>query len=256
MKQLLSFRHTVLLGISLILTALFVFSACSDQSGEYPVVIANFTFDQQPTSVVCLNDSVADVLLTCGYCDRITVRSDECTQEELSHIPSAGTCSNPDIHPDVVFSDKSLDAGIRSELERSHIKILNMAPASDIDELKQLYRNVCAVIDGKNQGRTHGEDAVNTVISTLDSMQNHISDDSLVEKTACYLYDLNGRAADDNTFAGKLFEYANVINVCSVPSTSGNIEKLRLSDPQYIFCALGLISSKSMHWNFSVREKV
>ena len=64
--------------------------------GEYPVSIAGYTFDRQPKSIVCLDDSVADILIACGYADLIKARSEQCTQEELEDIATVGSEKEPD----------------------------------------------------------------------------------------------------------------------------------------------------------------
>ena len=90
-------------------------AACSSGSeGGYPVNIAGYSISSKPSSVVCLSDNVADILITCGYADAIKARSDECTQKELADVPSVGSKSNPNIQkiesvsPGVVFSDNTV----------------------------------------------------------------------------------------------------------------------------------------------------
>ena len=64
---------------------------------EYPVKIAGYTFEKKPESIVCLDDSVADILIACGYADMIKARSEECTQEEIEDIQTVGKENTPDM---------------------------------------------------------------------------------------------------------------------------------------------------------------
>lgn len=221
--------------------------ACSSQNGgEYPVKIANYTFYEKPDSIVCLNDSVADILIACGYSERISARSDECTQPEISGVPSVGPKNKPnskkilEASPDVVFADKTLDSDVKQSLEENHTNVLTMVSAENGDELTKLYESICAVADGNKSGRENGAEKSKSILLTMDDLQRIIPESEIVV-TACYLYNLDGEAANDSTMSGKLFSYANATNVCAARSTpEENISKLKLSNPDFIFCARGL----------------
>ncbi len=232
---------------SLLLAAamLFALAACSNGDSEYPVKIANYTFTEKPKSIICLNDSVADILIACGYADRITARSDECTQQELKDVPSVGTQSRPnsqkilDINPDVIFADKNLVEETRKKIEAYDIKVLTIADAATAEDVRMLYTNIGAVVDGDKTGRKKGEDSADSVLLTLDDLQRLVPERE-VETTACYIYDISGTSANKDTFSGQYFDYANAINICENTSGSNMIDTIKLSDPQYIFCAIGL----------------
>ena len=221
--------------------------ACSAQnSGEYPVKLANYTFTEKPDSIVCLSDSVADILIACGYSDRITARSDECNQPEISAAPTVGSKNRPnsqkivDVNPDVVFADKTLDSEVKTRLEESKVRVLTMMPAENGDELTMLYENICALTDGNKSGRENGAEKSKSILLTMDDLQRIIPESQMVV-TACYLYNLDGAAASDSSFDGKLLSYANATNVCAAKGTpEENLDKIKLSNPDYIFCAAGM----------------
>ena len=56
-----------ILTLLLSLMLLFSFAGCqSDDMNEYPVILANYTITEKPESIVCLSDSVADILCEMG----------------------------------------------------------------------------------------------------------------------------------------------------------------------------------------------
>lgn len=236
-----------LFAVMLVVSMIFCFSACSDSSkDEYPVKIASYTFNEKPDSVVCLSDSVADILIACGYAESINARSDECTQDEISSLPSVGTKAKPntqkiiELSPDVVFADKSLDDSVANKLQSENITVLTMVPARTTEELALLYENICSVVDGKITGSETGKNKANAISLTMDDLQRLVPEKNVVV-TACYIYDAQGTAASDNTLCGKLFSYANTVNVCSHELSGNNmLNALKLSDPQYIFCNTGV----------------
>lgn len=233
-----------LLTVLSVIFAMLLTSGCSSNS-DYPVTLASYTFTSQPQSVICLNDSVADIILACGYGDKITARSDECTQEALASTHSVGSAAKPDVNeikkldPDVVFADKTLGEDVRLQLKNANITVITLVPACSTEELSVLYGNIGAILGGNNTGRSVGKDKAEKLSLTLSDLQR-IVPESTVAITACYLYDANGTAETSDTLGGKLFDYANIINVCTTDESSGDIEALKLSNPQYIFCDTGV----------------
>ena len=200
---------------ALLLAAVLIMgcAGCSSDviSGEYPVTVANYTFNEKPDSVVCLNDSVADILIACGYSDRITARSDECDQPEISAAASVGSKASPsakkiiDLSPDVVFADSTLSDDIRKELEEKNITVLAMVSADTSEELMRLYENICSIIDGSKTGQSTGKEKCSSILLTMSDLKR-ICPQREVEVTACYLYNMEGTATGKTSFQNKFFD--------------------------------------------------
>ncbi len=234
---------------TLIITAALLMSsaACgSFNGGEYPVKIAGYTFNSSPDSVICLSDSVADILISCGYSDVITAKSDECTQEELSDIPTVGSKSSPNIDkinglaPDVVFIDETVSSNVKEKVNKDNIKVLNMATAKTGSDITVLFESLGSIMEGNKTGRSNGEKAASSLLITLGDLQRLVPEDDIA-KTACYLYNTDCDAATDSSFCGKLFEYANIINICGGCSTKTDVlNAINRDDPEFIFCPKGV----------------
>ena len=223
----------------------FLYSACSFDN-EYPVTLAHTTIQRCPKNIICLSDSVADILMTCGYGDRIIARSEECTQPELSGLTSVGHKHSPsvnsiiDLHPDIVFADKSIPDEAYHTIRNSGIEILIMMPARTGDDLIRLYENIGAIMGGRYKGRENGSQKAESILIALRDLQRTIPSSNIVI-TSCYLYDLNGHAASDDTLEGKLLSYANTVNICgNARHANDALMTLQMSNPDYIFCAAGL----------------
>ena len=139
-------KKILTLLISLML--LFSFAGCqSDDMNEYPVILANYTITEKPESIVCLSDSVADILIACGYADRITARSSECTQQEISHIPVVGHKSAPDLNklkeisPDIVFADKTISDQVYYKINGQSAKKLGVIRTASSKTLMNIPKN-------------------------------------------------------------------------------------------------------------------
>ena len=238
--------------IAAAITGMMILSsaACSGSSAnEYPVKIAGHVFDAKPENVVCLSDSVADILIACGYADAIVAKTDECDQEELDNVPSVGARDSisvqkiASVSPDVVFTDRTVPEEVLDELNEDNYNVLNMIRAHDGKELSILYESISAVMGGNETGRESGEKKASSLLQSFDAMERMIPDrgENEAQITACYLYDVDGTAATDEAMCGQLFNYAKVLNVCAASETSLNTsEAIKLSNPNYIFCDVGV----------------
>ena len=232
----------VLAAVLIILSA----GACSkDKTEDYPVILGNITFEKRPESIVCLNDSIADILISCGYSDMITARSDECTQREIAGVPSVGSKAQPSLEkileaqPDIVFADRTINDEIYDKIRDSGRNIVIMLPAESNNELIRLYGNICAVAEGNNKGRENGIEKINSILMTMSDLQRLVPERDVVT-TVCYMYDSSGLCAADDTPEGRILSYTNAVNVCGTShGIADMLEKVRLSNPDFIFCDKG-----------------
>ena len=251
--------------ISIIAAAAICLSAaaCSAVSnGEYPVSIAGYTIKEKPKRVVCLSDSIADILITCGFADSIKARSDECTQQELAGIPTVGSKTAPsiqkieDIEPDLILIDNSVVNLPVSTLTEENYTVLNMITAQTGDDLKVLYESLGSMMDGTETGRKKGEKKAANLLITLSDLQRIVPQRD-VTVTGCYLYDVKGNAVSSGSFCGRLFEYANMINICSdFMSNEDVLNAVRRDNPKFIFCPVGVKSAILSEKNFQAVDAV
>ena len=234
----------------------FTAAACSAQSGsDYPVSVASYTIISKPASVVCLSDSVADIIISCGYTDAVKGRTDECTQKELEGASSIGSKADPsvkkieELSPDVVFADKSVNQEVLKKLTDDGVCVLNMITAQNGTQLDTLYSSIGAVMAGNKDGRENGKNKAQSLLTTMSDLQRVVPETD-VAPVACYLYDEKCTPAPTTTFCGKLFEYAGAVNAFSLlqdeTQSAGNYETsyyaecLKLGDVSCIFCDTGV----------------
>lgn len=209
---------------------------------EYPVTVGSVTFKNSPNGVVVLCDSTADIILASSLESKLVARSDECTQEELSVLPSVGSKSSPDVDKivntgaELVFADKSISKEIVQQLENKGVTVLTMEPAATTDELEKLYVTICSVLAGETTGGQRGKNAVNNIISTFDDLLSTLQSDSETKFTVCYIIDEDFNAITADSFGNQLIKYTDSRNVAESTETSF-IENIKLANPQYIFCA-------------------
>ena len=239
--------HKRIVSIILALTFILTFFGCkksdSVQAHEYPVTIADVTIKKSPEKVVALSDSLADIILALGLETKLVARTDECTQEELSPLPSIGSAENINLDkilyysPDLILIDKDLDSNISAKLQELSIPVIYLKPATGRDSFIALYKNLGSILAGAQTGNKLGEDTANHILMTLDDINRVIPQKSTVT-TACYFFDSNKKIATGDTFASLLIEISGATNIAK-SSTGFTIDTniLKISNPSFIFCA-------------------
>lgn len=216
---------------------------------EYPVNVGHDTITTKPQKVAVLDDNVADILIACGYSDKIVAKTKDCNQEELKNVKEYGTDAKPDtasinkLNPNVVFTTDSIEYSDYKSMADSDTVVLRIKPASDIKELKLLYKNLCRVMEGSITGEKSGEESVNKV---LKSMETAKSKNNVVK--GCYLFKLDDKSAvTTDMFANTILEYAGVQNIAVDTDKNGAmpISRIIAADKQegfafYVLCEKGL----------------
>lgn len=232
-----------------IILALLVFTGCANKNVAtveegYPINIAGIDFTKAPERVVVLSDSLADVMLATSYEIKLYGRSTECTQHELRSLTDVGCKNNPDIEkiksltPDLIMCDGEPYEGFISKMDEINAKVLILPLAKTRMELENLYGNIGCIFGGGGKGLEKAVSVVKKILLSVDDITRQVSnDDNYI--TACYMFS-DGKVATGDMFAGKLFEFAGAVNVAE-----GNFEgvmskeDLKISNPNFIFCAKG-----------------
>jgi len=240
-----------LLAVFLIATlAISSLSGCSQASDvasgagdkDYPVKIGDVILKKGPAGVAVLSPNIASVIVSVGYEETLKARSADCTQSDLSVLPTVTADDAQKISSlgaDVVFAD-SLTEPQKSAMEKAGLTVLTLAPATSREDLERLYSEVGSVLKGARTGYQQGKNAADGTFQTIDDITRVVpASDTPV--TAVYLYDAKGKAATGDTLAGKLIEAAGLTN----PASGGKdgvfkISDLMLANPKYIFCAKGV----------------
>lgn len=242
LKKLIAGAVTICMAVSL--------TACdipfTKGDSEFPVTAGHTKIKEAVTKVVAVDDSVADILIACGYTDKIAGCSSECTQPEISDVVKMGTKANPDVNAieksgaTLVFADEEITSQAVDALKEKNITVLRMAPASNEEELKALYSKVCAVFEGNTFGKEKGTQVAEKILSQLEEIKNSLPETTTATKT-CYLYDTDGNAVTGDSFGDTIISYAGGIDIAA-DVTGGKLlfKTIKAENPNYIFCNTGL----------------
>lgn len=213
---------------------------------EYPVTVGGREFAASPERVVVASDSIADIILAIRYEIKLKGRTSNCTQSELSVLPEVGSAEHLDIEAikslsaDLLLVDEDIPEEQRTQLEDAGVVVLKLELAKSREQVENLYHDIGALLGGAQTGATMGDKAASSILLTLDDI-NRVIPKSNVVTTACYLYDENGNLAKAGTFTGELIEFAGAVNIASDASdTTFDINSIKLSEPKYIFCDVGV----------------
>ena len=227
-----------------------------EEQFDYPVTVGNTVITEAPKSIAVLSENLADVVLACGYEGKIAARSDACTQEALSILPSVGTADTPsvsklkELEVDLILADKSLGDETSEKLAKDGVNVLVMKPATDTESLGKLYNNVAAAMAGGYTGKMNAMSVYDELRSALDSIKNNASRGSVIT-TVCYIYDLTEdecTVAYGKDFADELFGYTALTNIAAADDDGViGIDTLLKGNPDVIFCDTGVYDKISSH---------
>lgn len=242
----------IIIAISMMLCA----ASCNmivknnEEQFDYPVTIGNLVLTEAPQHIAVLSENLADVLIACGYEGKLSARSDACTQEALSILPSVGTPDSPDfgeledLEIDLVLADCCFDAEIAEKLDRKGITALIIKPAGDIDSLAKLYNNTAAAAAGGYTGKMQAMNTFEKLRNALEAVRVNASEENIVT-TTCYVYDINAdecKVAYGSDFADQLFSYASLTNITAADDDGiVGIDTLIKGNPDTIFCDSGVL---------------
>lgn len=214
------------------------------RENDFPVTICGVTIASEPKRVVVLSDSIADIIIGMKETSKICGKSDECTQDSLSHIQSVGSEIDPSVdeiktlNADLVLYDKDLSQGKINAL--NGINLVKIKKASSRSELETLYNNVAKVLKGEVSGADVASTFSKGVLYSFDEILRIIPEQT-VSPTLCYLFDETGKTVTEDDFASKIIEAVGAMNVAA-DIKDGVIlaSELRLANPTYIFCDKGV----------------
>lgn len=220
----------------------------SNKITDYPVQVGRDKINSKPEKVLVLDDNVADILIACGYTDKIVGCSTDCTQAELTEVKKYGSNINPrtDIiskaNADIIFASPDVSHEDYKDMKKSGTVVLRIAPANSIDSLNTLYSNICTIMSGNIEGDKLGMDYAKAV---TDNMEKAIS--KTVVK-GCYIYDVDKeKAVTNDMFENDILKYAGVQNIATELDVAGAlpVSKILASDKQqgfafYILCEKGI----------------
>ena len=214
-----------------------VVSGITNPTGEFPVEVDGLTISARPAKVVVLTASLADVVTALGLETQLVAGPAECTQPSLRSLTKIDTTDPQavaDQNPDLVLADES-SAGVAEALRGAGIPVLTLAAATDRGSFEKLYGKLSSALTGGGVGYDNGVASAQSVFTTLDDINRVVPKEKVT--TACYLYDLSGKAVTGDQFGDTIMTYAGVTNVFkSLTGGTYTFEALRLADPYVIFC--------------------
>lgn len=233
----------LLVGI-LAVSSAAMFSGCGD--GDYPVQVANFEIQEQPTKVVALDPYAADIISYIGYDVNMIGRSDEVNQEWLSVVPSFGSADNPDIdaiiegNTDVVFASENMSDENKKLIQDKGIRVITLSQATTQTQLETNYITLGKILGGAETGTLKAQKAYEELLGEMDKLKASAEEarESDIPYEVCYLYTENGqlKMMTSGTYGDMLLSYTGSVNVAvNVVENSVEFNTLKVANPDYIF---------------------
>lgn len=226
-----------------------IVTALNNNQQPYPVQMGHDTIRSKPESVIVLDDNVADILIACGFEDKIVGRTTDCTQQEIKSVEEMGSDANPKteavnaIGADVIFASSDIEYRDYSKMKEANKAVLRITPAKNEESLTTLYVNICKIMEGNIQGEAIGSSSANKIISAVSQYENQP-----ITAKGCYLFTLDDNSAVTNDmYANTILKCAGVQNIATDNNKNGNMPVAQILSadkqtgfPFYILCETGL----------------
>ena len=154
-----------------ILCAVSLLTGCTEQKQDnYPVTFGGATLQQAPTRVISLAPNITDLLRAIGYHKKLVGISEFDNDPTL---PQVGSAAVPDIDaiialsPDLVLTSQALSAEDAERLSIRNIAVAVVPYCTSLEQLKTLYGDLAALLNGQLQGRPQGESAAQKLEALL-----------------------------------------------------------------------------------------
>lgn len=249
--------------------AVFSFSSCGvfdlgltstvAAQGEFPVTVGEVEISSKPQKVLVVSPKLVDVVLALQKETQLIGATDDCTQVDLSSLSKvafADTDGMKALGPDLILSEP-LDESERSRLS-GVATVLELDLANSREDFERLYAQVSSAFSGSGPGSEEGVSAARKIFTTLDDVQRlATADQSDKVITACYLYDTESKAITGDMFGTVLMTYSGLTNIFR-DQTGGQyqFDTLKISDPDVIFCAPGVLDEIMNDSDFSKLQAV
>ncbi|WP_099204372.1 peptidoglycan-binding protein [Scatolibacter rhodanostii] len=273
-KQMRNVYKKLVLALCLVMSVVTL-SGCKDiikqistktqTQGEFPVVIGQTQINAAPQKAVVLSASLADVIIALGNEDQLAAVTDQATQVELTELVKVGETDAEAINavqPDLILTETLTDEQ-RTALDGVNAPIVEIAPATGREDYERMYGQMSSVFAGGGAGYDLGVEQAKKIFVILDSIQRLTSEQTFTK--AAYVYDLKGNVVYGTDFASLTMEYAGLTNI--FPSQGAdqssykwgenktevpyNLQVIKTSNPEVIFCAPGLKEQMKSNADFS-----
>lgn len=233
----------LLVGV-LAVSSAAMFSGCGNS--DYPVAVANFEIKEQPTKIVVLDPSAADIISYIGYDVNMIGRSDEVNQEWLNIVPSFGSAIAPDVdaiiegNTDIVFATEDMSIDSKDLIEKKGIRVITLSEAVTQSQLYTNYITLGKILGGAEAGKLKAQNAYDELLAEMEKMKAEAEKarKSDIPYEACYLYTEGGqlKMMTSNTYGDMLLGYTGAVNIAvNVTNNSVEFKTLKIANPEYIF---------------------
>ena len=219
---------------------------------DYPVEVNGVTLTSKPEKVVALSGSIADVILAMNYEAALIAATPDCTQEDfisLTKIDPTDTQAIIALAPDTIISESYGDGQIEA-FNTAGITCFEIVPAKNREDFERLYSQIGSILGGASTGYNNGISAAQKIFTSLDDLSRVIPKSDVVI-TGSYIFDTKESAVTGESLATTVMTYSGITNV--LKGTTGgtyDFENLKITNPDYLFCPIGMKSQIMSDSNF------
>lgn len=219
-----------------------------DASGEWPVQVGDRLVDARPQRLISLSPMLTQAILSlpgneslCGVTEYCSTGSREIATVGTPLLPRADRIA--ELNADYILCQTPLPEAAAKSLEQNGARIIQLASPQSLSELREMYRQLGAILLGQKTGAPIGAAVIDRMTDTLDRCKAITGG----QKTALLVPDLSGFAATADTpewsILGRIFQHPLPQDTNWLASreeladedAANDLDAVRAADPDVLF---------------------
>lgn len=180
---------------------------------NWPVSAFGTEIEKAPEKVAAASPALAEYISDMGLLERLCAVPDYCGFAGASALPSIGSVRLPDMEaiksaaPEYILTFSQFEESLLIQLQQMNITVIVIEAPQNLDELRELYRQIALFFIGAVDGIAFGESYVAEYDSAIAEMAY-----SGEKKTAAFIRSLDYMMITGDTMMHELISAAGITN--------------------------------------------
>lgn len=214
------------------------FSKTEKEGEAFPVTAFGRTIEQGATGIVSLSPTATEALLSMPVQDTLLAVTEYCNKRGNEKLMTVGTPLIPQIDkiiqiaPEYLIIQMPLTQSDKTKIEQSGIKILQFTAPKKIEDLKEIYRNICALVLGKTKADNASTNVMYDIETKLKMYELALQ--GAEKQKAMMIFSRYGNVATADTIESEFLKpFFNIANG-GTNYFAGTLEELAATNPQVL----------------------
>lgn len=214
------------------------FSKTEKEGEAFPVTAFGRTIEEGATSIISLSPTATEALLSSPAQNTLIAVSEYCNKRGQTELMTVGTALIPQVDkiiqlaPQYLIMQTPLSERDKNKIEQSGIKILQISSPKNIEDLKEIYRSISALVVGKTKAQNASENIIYDIETKIKMYEFALK--GVQKQRVVMLFNKFGMTATQDTLEGDFLKPFFDIANGGINYFAGTKEELVSTNPQVL----------------------